>query len=499
MRLAGNDTNVTRTQRRRGALAALLGLVAVGLIAPALVGATVSVSVNKATHKLEITDVSGVNDVIVLHPEGEIFVVESTQPLTRGQGCDPSSPIPGRSTATCHDPDFKGSLVTLGAGSDDWAVLPNTHAGPPNPIVASGGPGNDVIRGGHDDDTLDGGEGDDQLLAGSGFDTLNGGAGNDSLSDDDNPSVSSRDTLRGGPDADTFVIRGGDDTVNGEAGNDVIFDEDLAQRSDTIDGGPDSDRWLLERSAGVSIRDGDTATNVFHEVAFKSEAELEDTLTNVERLDATNGSDVITGALRTVKAERAYNGRGGPDAVVGSPQTDEILGGNGGDRLFGRDGNDTLDAKAGEPVAVPDEVIDCGGGTDNALIDLVDPDPLGCEVVARSAIGEGPHVRIGSARRVRGRTFAVRLGCPRKLKHRCKGSLELALTERGLRPAKGTRYSIKAGRRRTVRLRLARRDARRLRTRGSSRGFVRSIEKGDVAGKKTTLALRRLTRRGGKS
>jgi hypothetical protein len=136
---------------------------------------------------------------------------------------------------------------------------------------------------------------------------------------------------------------------------------------------------------------------------------------------------------------------------------------------------------------VPDDVIDCGVGiNDKAMIDLLDAEPFSCETVNRSAIGEGPHLRIGAVRRVRGRIYAVRVRCPRKLKHRCKGTLELALTRRGLRPAKGKRYSIKAGRRRTLKVHLPRRVRKRRRV------FVRSTEKGDVAGKKTTLARRRV-------
>ena len=126
---------------------------------------------------------------------------------------------------------------------------------------------------------------------------------------------------------------------------------------------------------------------------------------------------------------------------------------------------------------------------------MTDPEPVGCESVSRSAIREGPHVRIGTVRRARrGRVVRVGLRCPRALGHRCRGRLEVALTRRGLRPAPGARYSIRAGRSATVRVRITRRDARRLRGRRTRRGIVRSTERGDVAGRKTTLGVRRIRR-----
>jgi hypothetical protein len=476
-----------------------VGIAAALLVGAAPAGATVSVGLNKPAQRLEITDLTGANDVLSIHPSGDNYLISSGQPLTFGQGCVDAGPPDGKFRAFCaSSPDLRGFLVTLGAGNDDWTDLRTNRLGDtfPSPNTVNGGLGNDAIRGGIDDEVLNGAEGNDQVFAGGGSDTLAGGAGDDSLSDDDSPARKSADTFSGGSGADTFQIKGGGDVVNGEAGDDLILEEDLSQLPDTIDGGPDTDRWVLERSTGVTIRDGETSTSVFHDSPFKNGAELEDTLGNIEILDGTNLPDVINGALSTGKTQRTYNGRGGADVLVGRAGADQVIGGNGRDILYGRDGDDALDAKEGEPVAVPDELIDCGpGAADSASIDLLDPAATGCETVARSAIGEGPHVRIGAVRRVRSRTHAVSLRCPRKLKHRCKGALELALTRRGLRRAKGQRYSIKAGRSRTVRVLLTRRDARRLRTRRSSSGFVRSVEKGDVAGKKTTLALKRLKRR----
>ena len=487
------------SQTRRRAVAAVLGLVLVALIAPAAAEATVSMSVDNTAKRLVISDQSGVNDSIaVSEGPNSRFDIESTQPVTRGTGCTGKSgeTTPGRFGASCTG-DIRGFLVTLGGGNDDWTDLHGTRladAFPPTPIGVNGGPGNDVLRGGRDDDSLDGAEGDDQLMSGGGFDVLAGGAGADSLSDGDGPTTQTGDNFRGGPDSDKLLLKGGGDVADGEAGADIIFEEDALQVMDRIDGGTESDKWVAERSIGVTVADGATSTSVFRDPPFKSGAEFEETISNIESYEGTNEPDVMNAALSSAKG-RSYDGRGGPDVLVGNDAANGITGGNGRDVLHGRDGDDTLDAKAGEGAAVPDQVIDCGAGiSDTARIDLLDPDPTGCEVVARSAIGEGPHVRIGPARPLRGRAYAVKLRCPRKLKHRCKGTLEIALTARSLRRAKAKRYSIRAGGRRTVRVRLTRNDARRLRRLRRSRGFVRSLEKGDIAGEKTTLARRALKR-----
>src|SRR5215213_4212598 len=432
----------------RRALALLL--LATALAAPAAAHATVSVSLNKTSHRLDITDVSGVSDVLIIAGSASTIRVESVQPLTIGSGCATISSSDGRFRAACTGADLQGLTVALGAGNDDWTDmhLQEFAEATPNANLVSGGLGNDVMRGSGDNDRMTGGDGDDQLFSGRGFDALSGDAGADSLTDEDPREVVTADSFGGGPGDDTIRIRGGGDAVAGDTGNDTIFEDDANEATDRIDGGPDADRWVLDRTAGVTIQDRETTANVFHDVPFRDGAELEQELAGIEAFGGTNRADVINAALSTGTTERAYNGRGGGDVVVGSDRGDRVTGGNGRDVMSAGPGNDSLDAKAGEGAAVPDEFIDCGSGTDSALIDLLDPNPVGCETVARSAIGEGPHVRIGTVRRVRGRARmrAVRLRCPRRLRHRCKGRLELALTRRGLGPARASRYSIRAGR-----------------------------------------------------
>ena len=486
-----------------------LVLIALGLVGAAPAGATVSVGVNSTTDRLEITDVSGASDLIVVSSgegnttAGTLYFVESAQPLTAAPSCSAPDTAPsGRFRTRCLSLEIRGITATLGAGNDDWT---DTHRGRVTdsrdgeiaiPSTVNGGLGNDVLRGSEaDGDSLLGSDGNDQLVAGKGVTTLAGGNGADTLTDGDSAGTRTPDRFSGGNDSDVLTIKGGGDTALGEAGADTVFEENAAQVADTVDGGADEDRWVAELPSAITVQDGERSANVFGDSVLRSEPVLEQVVGAVEIYEGTNSADVMNGALIPPAVGHSYRGRGGADVLVGSDGANGIVGGNGRDVMQGRDGNDDLDAKAGEAVAVPDQLIDCGPGTaDTTKIDLLDPDPAGCESVARSAIGEGPHLRIGRVRRARGGAFAVGLSCPRRLGHRCRGSLELAVSSRGLGPARAKRYSIAAGRGRTVKLRLGRRDSRRLRRLRRRSVLVRSLERGDVAGKKTTLARRRLRR-----
>ena len=433
-----------------------LTLALLSLALPASAQATVSVTVSKATQRVLINDDTGAADQVSVSIGAQSVTVESLQPFSSLSGCNSASPDPavGRPRAICSGTDVRGITATLNAGNDTWTTTSGSFGGGAlNAVVASGGAGADVFNGGLDSETFN-----------------------------------------GGADGDVLNIRRGFDTARGEGGNDTIVEEEPGAVGDTIDGGTETDKLVLERASGVTIADRDSTADVFRDAALRPAAELEESPAGIEAFEGTHAPDVINGALSTGLGDRSYNGRGGNDVVLGTPRSDRLAGGNGRDLIRGNDGNDGLDAKAGEGAAVPDEQLDCGGGTDSALIDLTDPEPVGCESISRSAIREGPHVRIGRVRRARGRSVRVGLRCPRSLGHRCRGRLEVALTRRGLRPAPGARYSIRAGRSATVRVRLMRRDARRLRGRRVRRGLVRSTERGDVAGRKTTLGVRRIRR-----
>jgi 6-phosphogluconolactonase len=123
-------------------------------------------------------------------------------------------------------------------------------------------------------------------------------------------------------------------------------------------------------------------------------------------------------------------------------------------RLILDDRDDALDANNGVP-----ERVNCGLGFDRADLDLTDPEPVfECESVSRFPVDTGsPATVVGRSARVRGGRAAVRLRCRRGREGgRCRGRLALRLParRRAGRVIGRARYSIRAGRRETVRVPL---------------------------------------------
>jgi hypothetical protein len=88
----------------------------------------------------------------------------------------------------------------------------------------------------------------------------------------------------------------------------------------------------------------------------------------------------------------------------------------------------------------------------------------------------------------------VRLHCPGSLDIPCDGSLRLGIPIRSKRAVREplSRYSIGAGKSRSVRVRLSSHDRRILNRRRHANGLVLSIEKGHL-GDKTTAKTVKLT------
>jgi RTX calcium-binding nonapeptide repeat (4 copies) len=283
---------------------------------------------------------------------------------------------------------------------------------------------------------------------------------------------------------DTFLMSGspiGDSSVAGSAGNDFVLGHD---GRDNLNGGTGNDELKgLGGNDPLKGRDGD------------------------DRLIGGNGNDDLEGDDGADRLE----GDAGNDKLRGEDGPDSLFGDLGVDNLSGgADGFDPDFIESREPdgTTARADTVNCFEN-DDVVADLPDiiTHPERCDDLDIAPVGETPHVRIrartlgvSSTGRVR-----VRLRCPRGVGSLgCNGSLRLAIARTRRRGGQSSRsrrvrYRIDAGRRKTVRLRLTRRDVRTLRRnrrRGRrTRGRLRSVERG-LRGRKTTIRGLRLRLRG---
>jgi hypothetical protein len=207
------------------------------------------------------------------------------------------------------------------------------------------------------------------------------------------------------------------------------------------------------------------------------------------------GSDKLFGGA----GNDELDGQGGDDTLEGGSGNDLLKGGSGTDVLRGGTGGDTIISKELGVNPSEADAVDCGSGFDTVEADLKDNIQADCNEVDRSPVGETPNVDIlGKTLRV-SRSGKVRVGmrCPRGVKRLgCKGRLQLRIDRRASSSSsRKVRYKIKAGKRKTVTLRLTPSDVRSLRSRQrrgrKTRGILASVEKGRK-GRKTTIRNPRL-------
>jgi hypothetical protein len=309
--------------------------------------------------------------------------------LTPGTtGCSPPQNVNDRSVYRCGRLPVRTS-VTLGPGPDALEASGTTGAGicPDPAVTAQGFGGNDRLTGGCANDALDGGDGPDllaagegdnqiaggagddaltagagadSLVAGTGADTLDAGAGADSLSGgpgkDSLEGGAGADDLSGDEDADSLSGGPGDDVLRGGAGRDVVAP---GSGQDRVEGGPDVDTVLYDdRVAPVTV----TLTGGADD---GEGGEADDVSADVE--------NVVTGA--------------GADLIVGSGGANEVDAGPGNDRIDPGAGPDSVQGGAGDDfITTLDGVqdrVDCGEGSDTAVIDAFDT-VTGCEAVSAS-------------------------------------------------------------------------------------------------------------------
>lgn len=297
-------------------------------------------------------------------------------------------------------PQAGGVRLEGGDGMDTLSIDDDLPAG--QQVVLQGGDGDDTLngrmRGGAGRDTLDGGAGNDKLNGGKGSELLLGGAGNDEL--------------HGGAGTDELRAGDGDDLLAGDDNRD-------AMSPDVIDGGAGTDRvddWTVANGGfqppvTVSI-DG---------VADDGRPGEGDDVVAVETIDLAVPVTLIAGAdpvrfrvFNTSAPGSRFVGSPGPDVFQGFDYADTLDGAAGDDTIEGgygddvitpgpgRDtvnadaregcnvlqcrapvGNDTIHARDGEA-----DSIDCGVGTDRAIVDQHDT-IANCETVERAAVDPG--------------------------------------------------------------------------------------------------------------
>jgi hypothetical protein len=250
-------------------------------------------------------------------------------------------------------------------------------------------PGREVLDGGPDRDRIDGFGGDDELRGGEGDDILDGGAG-----------------------ADLVLGGGGDDTLAG--------DGQAAQGADRIDGGEGND--LLKDYVQAGVDRWPPANVSLDGVANDGRPGEGDAVASVERIVAlVSGTFTLSDGPEDVEVWANMDGGastvlagGGGDRVVGHDASERIEGGAGDDYLEGGKGHDTIVGGAGKDVIYGDETdtscnpafpescvrygndvidardgefdqIDCGPGTDRAIVDEQDVVAANCETIERRA------------------------------------------------------------------------------------------------------------------
>jgi Ca2+-binding RTX toxin-like protein len=317
-----------------------------------------------------------------------------------------------------------------------------------------GDAGNDTIKAYGGNDLVDGGDGNDEVDGGSGSDKVYGGAGNDTMWGDhyDDPSP---------------------DVIDGGAGYDNTEDW--------------SDPEQLENQPSIDVTlDG---------VANDGRPGEHDNVTNVEKFHMyVVGRLVGSDAAEEMNIYNPGNtgpstviGKGGNDRLIANDFDDSVDGGAGNDHVEGGMGNDAVTGGPGQDVIYGDATaasctwysckipfgndviyardgeadnVDCGVGTDKAIVDAIDV-VANCETVDGSSGGGGNG---GSGGNGGGKRSAlaftltkVKLGALRskglRIAVRCAGACRVSgvATYKGRKVATGRATSLKAG---TAKLKL---------------------------------------------
>ncbi len=272
-------------------------------------------------------------------------------------------------------PDAKPITLNGNAGNDQLKDAYNSTAG----RALSGGPGNDKIEGYGGDDRIDGGDGNDMVDGGLGDDSVLGGAGDDEMWGDHYKEPGA-DVLDGGPGTDTTEEWGIPSDLTSQPRTSVSLD------GVANDGRPgEGDNVVGIERIRVSVVGDYVGTDGPEEIKVINPGNE-----GPSSLSGRGGDDILVAE----DFDDTVDGGAGNDMVEGGRGNDTVTGGPGRDTIMGDAtsshcswyscqipwGNDTIHARDGEV-----DNIDCGIGTDTAIVDAKDI-VANCE----SVDGSGP-------------------------------------------------------------------------------------------------------------
>jgi Ca2+-binding RTX toxin-like protein len=276
------------------------------------------------------------------------------------------------------DLPIAGRVTLDGGDGDDDVEGPTTDL----PVTILGGAGNDALKGGQGPDLLDGGPGNDKVDGNDGNDEVHGGEGDDVVI---GGRTLSADVIDGGPGRDTSTGDWYDSNGAGDQPLSVTFDG-VANDGRPGEGDNVLSLEVIETKRVATLVAGDAA-----------DAPVEFSVTNTaaggSRLVGTRFDD----RLRTDSSDDVLEGGAGNDAIDAGFGSDTITPGPGRDTVLAdggagacdllncplAQGNDTINARDGEA-----DNIDCGPGTDTAIVDAIDV-LANCERVDGQAAGGG--------------------------------------------------------------------------------------------------------------
>ena len=380
------------------------------------------------------------------------------------------------------DADITGSgFATIftfegGAGADVFDARGGTGTGVAfdDRVTLRGAGGNDQLFGGADFDAIEGDGGNDTIDGGPAFDRLDGGPGNDAIeggADRDEVDYSAStaavniDLAAAGPQNGGSL---GMDTITGVE-NLVGSPEGDVLRGDAADNDLLGERGddLIEGRGGDDFLDGQGG---FNTASFESSATpaTVDLQLNTSQ-DTGSGVDTFSG--------------GSFEALLGSAGADTLRGTNGINRIDGGPGADNITALGGEDTVLArdgvGDTVDCGEGTDSGTFDRrsIDSAITSCELsVFAPEPDRAVRVRLSAmAQRLLGGAIAIRAGCGAEAcRLTASASVNVPGASERVRFIK-VRTRVGAGRRKVMRLRLRRADARKVGA-ALSRGVKLSVQ-----------------------